>query len=822
MANARAEAEYAYGYKLKDIPSNLAVKKDGFGADDGASLRKSFEGIITEMGEEGNHHVVVAENIRKMVIQPFRKWADEHKQRVDFSYNFLRTQVDNYSKKGTEAQKSQSQYFNKCRVYDIARREDEVEKMQEEVRAATESHIPSAADPSNPASTTHDSAATPSSPDPQHQSLETEPSTTNGHTNNHEDDDYEEVTLGGFEYNNSELKLLLSQMLHEIPQNDVKIPIIGTYDHVSTGSDIVVWLTKNPTAGSVAVAEKFGQDLIQNGFLRLVGQVGSKFLNSSVQKYQWKKLAFVRAGLAEPTVERKGTDLISSMAGEYLPDSISSSISNYLNNPNPNETQVEKLEREVKELDKKCYEAVTRYDDARMLLEEMIVRHFNFMQRCETDRLKAIKVVMLDFTAAISNKVVGLKSTIDKYLLYQESIVPERDLRYLVELYKTGTFSPQAPCYDNYYAPSKGWTFGGDLEVRARGDGKRIPLLISSILRYLDNEYPSLENDEERLGIWTAAVSLEDTHKLRKEINNGEPIPKDVFKKYSPQIIVSAFKLYFLELPDSLVPSKCYELVKNIYSEKPTGSNGSSSTFVQSDQERIKNIQCILKECNISSVMIVDAIAKHLERLMEIAKPEEEYKVKLAHELGPLILRPKQQNSTTMDDRHPYLFFRDILENRKAIFDELRRQSSSSSRKSSIMGMQNPRLKKNSGINANQHRSASSSSGIVPAVSNLANEEISGLSRQDSFVAGEAESKDFHATPIASKRLVQTIASDNKRDSIEITAVNENVNGAASGFGKEASLPDSTSPEAAKSGTEHESLESSAPGAAKVIEVDDD
>lgn len=100
------------------------------------------------------------------------------------------------------------------------------------------------------------------------------------------------------------------------------------------------------------MAEKIGQDLIASGFLRLVGQVGNKFLNSSVQKYQWKRLAFIRAGLGHTIHEKKGAEIFSSMAGEYLPDSISSSITNYLNNPNPNETPLEKLEREVRELDK--------------------------------------------------------------------------------------------------------------------------------------------------------------------------------------------------------------------------------------------------------------------------------------------------------------------------------------------------------------------------------------------------------------------------------------------------------------------------------------
>lgn len=796
-------------------------------------MKKAFEGIITEMGEEGSHHINVAENIRKMVIQPFRKWTDEHKQRVDYSYGFLRSKLDSYTKDGAEAQKVQSRYFNKCRVYDIARREDD----------ETGAQLEKDTDPTDKKDTHQTSHSnelntnTETNEVKQDGKKETEGSTS---TSTHPAESLETLSLGGIEYTNSELKQFLSKMLHEIPQREVKIPIIGKYDHVSTGSDIVDWLSKHSTNGSVAAAEQIGQDLIQNGFLRLVGQVGSKFLNSSVQKYQWKELTFVRAGLADPTPERKGSDLLSSIAGDYLPDSISNSISNYLSNPNPNETSTEKLEREVKELDSKCYDAVTKYDDSRMQLEEMMIRHFDFMQRCETDRLKAIKVVMLDFTAAISNKVVGLKSTIDKYLLYQESIVPERDLRYLVELYKTGSFAPKAPCYDNYYAPSKGWTFGGDLEVRARGDGKRIPLIVSTILRYLDNQYPSMQDDEKRLGIWTIAVPLEQTHQLRKEVNNGEPIPKEVLDKYTPPIVVSLLKLYLLELPDSLVSSKFYDHIKTIYSERPGTAKGSS--FVQSESERFTNIQTILKECKISSVMTIDAIAKHLERLMEIAKPEEEYRVQLAHELEPLVLRPKQQTQATMDDRHAYLFVRDILQHRRTIFDELRRQSSTASRKSSASMKLNQSTSSNRSNRGSAVGLLSSSINNHPtAVERVQREELGdgaagglkALSRQTSF-AEASETNDFHATPIntAASKLAHSIGSSNKRDSIEITAVKEKepvgestgytgATGANAGVG--ASGERTLDPAAASARQNVAApLASPIPEGAEVIEVEDD
>jgi len=36
--------------------------------------------------------------------------------------------------------------------------------------------------------------------------------------------------------------------------------------------------------------------------------------------------------------------------------------------------------------------------------------HLKFLERCELDRLKAIKAVILDFSGAVSNVIPGLQS----------------------------------------------------------------------------------------------------------------------------------------------------------------------------------------------------------------------------------------------------------------------------------------------------------------------------------------------------------------------------------------------------------------------------
>lgn len=682
MATARAEAENAYGAKLLEISQSSGPRTaSGFNYDEGATVRKAYEGIVTEMGEEGKHHIQVSENIRVLVLTPFRRWTDSHRARVEYSSEFLRTKVKVYEREGQDVQKIQRKYFNKCRLLDEARESDEV--MAESVKGLA---IKEETDQETvPLDSPGLEAQVPSAPDPPapEEFLEEED---------------EPVELADTIYSAQHIKILLSQMLEEIPQKEVKVPIMGTYDHVSVGSDIVSWLLANVTSGSMAIAEAFGQDLVSNGFLRLVGQVGNKFANSSVLNYQWKKQAFQMAGLTKPVAQRENT--FSPFVGEYL----SGTINNYLNNPHIDETPVQKLTREVTELDAKYKDTVVRFDDARCALEESIFEHLAFMERCESDRLNAIKHVFLDFVASLSNVVPSIQASVDKYLLYQETVVIERDLLYLVESYKTGGFAPRVAVYDNYYSPAEGWTFGIDLELRCRGDGKRLPQIISTSLRHLDDEYPVLENDEVRLSVWTGDVPLKKAHELRKELNNGKPVNIETLAKYPAPVVASMLKLYLRELPDSVVPSMFYDSIKMIYADHGNDENPGI---------RIRQVQATFGQMRLSQIAVLDALFKHLERLMYIAKPGQSYRDKLATELAPCLLRPRQQTSLTLSDRHPQRLVHDLLEHRRAILSELKRHNSGgpASRASSMRSM--------SGSTVGSRQASTSISGSVPDFASL-------------------------------------------------------------------------------------------------------
>jgi hypothetical protein len=124
---------------------------------------------------------------------------------------------------------------------------------------------------------------------------------------------------------------------------------------------------------------------------------------------------------------------------------------NPLNNQYPNETPAERLRREAHESDERYKASVKKLDSLRCNLEEAMVDHLKFMERCELDRLKAIKAVILDFSGAVSNVIPSLQSTVDKMMLFQETVQPLGDLRYMLENYRTGPFVPRVTTYENYY-----------------------------------------------------------------------------------------------------------------------------------------------------------------------------------------------------------------------------------------------------------------------------------------------------------------------------------------------------------------------------------
>jgi hypothetical protein len=377
------------------------------------------------MVEASRNHQKISNNIRELVVAPFRRWGDQHEMRVQYSHDLLQTRIKEHTKQAELVRKLRSTYFNKCRV---------VEDLEEENKLAFQ-------DPeSSPKVKPTPKIVLPAEEDP----------------------DEDPIELGERVFPPDHLKKLLSHMLDHIKLGEAKVPIIGTYLNVSTGADIAQYIQKYMEAENLAQVERIGQDMVDNGLLRLVGNMGNVFANSSKMNYQWRSKVFQITGIPE---KKKPLMRVTSVAssedgsGNESPiASVSEILSgwNPLNNPYPNETPSEKLRREAMEADERYKVAVRKLDQIRCRLEEEVITQLKYMEQCELDRLKAIKAVVLDFSGAISNVIPNLQSTVDHMMLYQETIQPLGDLRYLLENYRTGGFVPRIQAYENYYGSVEG------------------------------------------------------------------------------------------------------------------------------------------------------------------------------------------------------------------------------------------------------------------------------------------------------------------------------------------------------------------------------
>ena len=514
----RAEAEEVYGQRLSEIAPSADKIQGGFARDDGASVRKAYEGVRTEMEDASKNHKKIAQNIRDLVINPFSRWCEAHESRIQDSQDELQSRIKAHDKQAETVKKLRSNYFNKCRLVEDIEEENKLAFQDPETSPKGKQPIPEI-------------------------KVEPEPPVE-------EDEPYE---IGDETYSPDQVKKILAHMLGNIKMGETKT-FLGTYQNTSVGTDIVEYLQKNMNTSSVSYAERIGQDLITHGFLRLLS-VGNTFANSSKMSYQWKSKAFEMAGVPEKKVPLARTFSLPTAGQEGADSPVVGAVSEYLekwnviNTARPNETPAEKLHREAREADERYKAGIKKLDEMRCELEEAIFVHLKFLERCELDRLKAIKTVVLDFSGSISNVIPSLQSTVDNMMLYQETVQPLGDLRYFLENYRTGGFAPRVMVYENYYNKVDEQTFGVDLEPRARADRKRVPIVVTSILTYLDHHYPDLEGDEARRGVWLHEVPLTQTHKLRALVNNGKPPAEGVFSEFDIPTVASLLKLYLLELP---------------------------------------------------------------------------------------------------------------------------------------------------------------------------------------------------------------------------------------------------------------------------------
>ncbi len=680
-----------------------------------ASLLTQYESLLEGMSIEGQSHQSIATNLKQHVKNPFSEWSLKHYERVQYSYDRLMEKVKFYEKQNDVSKKAQLQYFAKCRALeDNNRPEKDINKKQIDDFLDTDNLVSD--EVVNPIVNSFTSlsrrfttlakkgrSATIGGSEPPKSIIEEKDEEKDESKDELKDalkdeskdgDKKEEekelpgtpietayparstnpdepTEIGKLLYYPPQLHILFQRLLLNIPRNDYKLPLIGTYPNVSTGADISNWLRKNVgSLSSLAKTEKFGQDLINLGYLRLVGAVGNKFTDTADSRYQWQSSAF-KVGKLEDGQEKKtdgsdaGSDVVGMSRASTLlesfvkrrtttssnePTSPSShsistrvptttvngtnisvfdKISNSLRGTLPGESYSDKLIREMHDSDTFYQTQISQLNFRRQDLEESILSHFQYMEKCEISRLEAIKTVMQQIMLIIKNQTPLLHNA---YEIMGEPIpLVNNKLGFesLIKTYGLGFYSPRKATYINYYNSSKQnlEIFGVELGSLTKGRDPPIPEFLITLLEYLEE----LESKSEIsfAEIWKTYISeksLQKVHNLENKTvnsikeNDGIFEPSKVFKEVKLHLIVGILELYLLELPDSLIPFTLYDKIKSIYE--------SDDVKVIDEVEKRQVLAKTLAQLPWSNLATLNTIIAHLNKVFGLRDTKGKSKAK--------------------------------------------------------------------------------------------------------------------------------------------------------------------------------------------------
>lgn len=264
------------------------------------------------------------------------------------------------------------------------------------------------------------------------------------------------------------------------------------------------------------------------------------------------------------------------------------------------EPRAVRLRREADAAERGYAEGVSSLDGTRLFLEQALMEHYALTQRWETDRLRAIKAVLLSYNASLSALLPALDSSFSRSFALQESVQPDVDLAHLIHDARTGPFRPAPQTFHPYYhdepaaaAAARASVFGADLTLSARllaldEDEKALPAapgaapnasvmptppaVLSALLSALSKTYPTLaasgRSDEARKA-WIYEVPLPRVHAVRNALitlpNAAREVPSSALERFDAPLLAATTKLWALELENSLVPVDLWELVGNVY-----------------------------------------------------------------------------------------------------------------------------------------------------------------------------------------------------------------------------------------------------------------
>ncbi|KAJ2521526.1 Rho-GTPase-activating protein 8 [Coemansia sp. RSA 1939] len=653
----RVAIEEAYATSLRKL-SEREFAPQGFGRDEGATLKTAYGGLVAECLALAEAHSDMALELQSSVVMPLRSFSSEHRARVRASWKIMDDTIRKASMELGQVDRNRRVYTQKASAAEQMRLKEAPAATQSSDAAPSEMMATAEFEvKSRPSIGALSPAATPTT------------STFSAESGSHdmEDEvdadvaaqrrllsesgvgvprtvlpqiqgelDVASIVLGNVALTRHEFHVVLQRMQAEIPQHDVKFGILGTFRGLISGESLAGWWCTNyPTVvrnetDSISV----GQSLTNQGYLRLMGR-GSQFQSRANAYYQWKRLALEFQSDDEGDSEDEPLGNRRAHLGKTL--------------------TYERAQREANEASQIYRDSVTRAELVRTDLEEQLTNYLDTMEVWELNRLMNIKSTFGEVARISKLPLQAELSISDRLEVYEESIKPQQDIQWAIEHYGTGRFTPRPIIFRPFgLSPAEYQIFGVPLDEQLLVSHKVIPLFPAKALSLIMKSSRQLE-PHDRFSIWTTRALLRNIHELRNTVNRGSRVTLKQLRSFDLSVVANTLVLYFLELPQPLCPEELHGPLRAIYSTRSE----------KSTVETFGTIRTLISGISYSHLKTIQTL---FGALSEIAKGGESsgdrdgFVKAVSQRLGPVILRGKEIVGVSVS-RIPEIFVTDLVEN---------------------------------------------------------------------------------------------------------------------------------------------------------------
>ncbi len=583
----------------------------GFAANSSATSR-AFRMIQAETNTaHANAHGKVARHLEKSILEPFGRWAADHRTRVTQSWEHVDATLARFERQKSEVDKLKHSYENKCRAADEA---------EDDARFAP---IDEADLPSPPPSHASDSTLRPPAAAAAHSQRRSVSGDSTKSIDSHTDD------------TNDPDRLKRRETLRKQ---------FGFTQRATSA-------THSPPAHAALDGVKLPP---------LPTETEGEAMDAS---------AASAASLAPPaahatSLKRSGTiSALVSSAVDKMPAPLKAAVGGVVSA----EPRHARLRRDADNAEKVYEEAVRNLDRTRCQLEEVLFEHYGLTQRWEADRIRAVHSVLASYNHAVAAEIPILQQSSARSFQSSQGLDPSLELRALIRQARTGPFRPAIERFQPYYHDEtslgrkvgphgvahawlvKNGGFGLDLSLVERleylerlehqpsapeSDNSTqlatVPPVLAALLAALDRAYADEERwtalakafaaanapapadqksetqsaedkaadepdakliGQEKRKIWILEVPLPITHRLRDALiahlnpsladliyggTNGTKaadavespanlIPEKLLDSYDAPVLAACIKLWLLELEHSLITEELWDQIDAIY-----------------------------------------------------------------------------------------------------------------------------------------------------------------------------------------------------------------------------------------------------------------